>query len=60
MLFNRAQESKEHSAVTSDNFEGGKTVSKFLLAAGHKKLLILVVGKVHQHIEIVRRVFVRD
>ena len=38
VLFNRAQESKEHSAVTSDNFEGGKTVSKFLLAAGHKKI----------------------
>ena len=38
VLFNRAQDSKEHSAVTSDNFEGGKTVSKFFVSAGHKKI----------------------
>ena len=38
VLFNRAQEFNDHSAVTSDNFEGGKTVSRFFLAAGHERI----------------------
>ncbi len=38
VLFNRAQELNDHSAVTSDNFEGGKTVSRFFLAAGHERI----------------------
>ena len=38
VLFNRAQDSAEISAVTSDNLAGGQKVAEFLLAAGHKKI----------------------
>ena len=38
VLFNRTQDKATHSAVTSDNFEGGKTAAKFLCQAGHKRI----------------------
>jgi DNA-binding LacI/PurR family transcriptional regulator len=38
VLFNRSQETAEHSAVTSNNFAGGKTVAQFLVAGGHKRI----------------------
>lgn len=38
VLFNRSQESASHSAVTSDNFAGGKSVAAFFVAAGHERI----------------------
>ncbi len=38
VLFNRTQDKATHSAVTSDNFEGGKTAAKFLCEAKHKRI----------------------
>ena len=38
VLFNRTQDKATHSAVTSDNVEGGKTAAKFLCQAGHKRI----------------------
>ena len=38
VLFNRSQDDPNMSAVTSDNFSGGRKVAEFLLAAGHKKI----------------------
>ena len=38
VLFNRSQDSDAHSAVTSDNFAGGKAVARFFAAAGHARL----------------------
>lgn len=38
VLFNRAQDSAEISAVTSDNVAGGRKAAEFLLAAGHSKI----------------------
>jgi|TARA_B110000971_G_scaffold206621_1_gene230043 DNA-binding LacI/PurR family transcriptional regulator len=38
VLFNRSQDAANHSAVTSNNFSGGKSVAEFFLAAGHKRI----------------------
>ena len=38
VLFNRSQDDKRLSAVTSDNILGGQKVAEFLIAAGHKKI----------------------
>ena len=38
VLFNRSQDAANHSAVTSNNFSGGKTVAEFFLAAGHERI----------------------
>ena len=38
VLFNRAQDTREISAVTSDNVAGGRKAAGFLLAAGHRKI----------------------
>lgn len=38
VLFNRSQDDPNMSAVTSDNFAGGRKIAKFLLAAGHRKI----------------------
>ncbi|GGE44279.1 LacI family DNA-binding transcriptional regulator [Actibacterium pelagium] len=38
VLFNRSQDGPEMSAVTSDNFAGGRKVAEFLLASGHRKI----------------------
>jgi DNA-binding LacI/PurR family transcriptional regulator len=38
VLFNRSQDTANHSAVTSNNFSGGKSVAEFFLAAGHKRI----------------------
>ena len=38
VLFNRTQDDEALSCVTSDNFNGGVKVARFLLAGGHKKL----------------------
>jgi len=38
VLFNRSQESTDHSAVTSNNFAGGKSVAAFFVAAGHRRI----------------------
>lgn len=38
VLFNRAQDGPEMSAVTSDNAAGGRKVAEFLLAGGHRKI----------------------
>ncbi len=38
VLFNRAQDDKRMSTVTSDNIAGGRKVAEFLLAGGHRKI----------------------
>ena len=38
VLFNRSQDDPRISAVTSDNYAGGRMVAEFLLAGGHKKI----------------------
>ncbi|MCH2095066.1 MAG: LacI family DNA-binding transcriptional regulator [Rhodobacteraceae bacterium] len=38
VLFNRSQDGDAISAVTSDNFSGGQSSAKFLLAGGHRKI----------------------
>ena len=38
VLFNRTQDDDRLSAVTSDNFQGGQQVARFLLAGGHKRI----------------------
>jgi len=38
VLFNRSQDGSGMSAVTSDNFGGGRKVADFLLAGGHQKI----------------------
>ena len=38
VMFNRGQDTGEHSQVTSDNVGGGRTVAHFLAAGGHKKI----------------------
>lgn len=38
VLFNRAQDDPDMSAVTSDNHAGGRKVAGFLLAGGHRKI----------------------
>ena len=37
-LFNRTQDDDRLSAVSSDNFQGGQKVARFLLAGGHKRI----------------------
>ena len=49
VLFNRSQETAEHSAVTSNNFAGGKTVAQFWWLVDINASPILAVGKGHQH-----------
>lgn len=38
VLFNRSQETTAHSAVTSNNFAGGKSVAAFFAAANHQRI----------------------
>ncbi len=38
VLFNRAQDEPNMSAITSDNIEGGKKIAKFLISSGHNKI----------------------
>ena len=38
VLFNRAQDEPDMSAVTSDNIEGGKKIAKYFINSGHKKI----------------------
>ena len=38
VLFNRSQDVPTMSAVTSDNFAGGRKVAEFLIAGGHEKI----------------------
>ncbi len=38
VLFNRTQDDKRLSAVTSDNILGGRKVAEFLIATGHSKI----------------------
>jgi len=38
VLFNRSQDDSNMSAVTSDNYAGGRKAAEFLLAAGHRKI----------------------
>ncbi|WP_293573804.1 LacI family DNA-binding transcriptional regulator [Phaeobacter sp.] len=38
VLFNRSQDDPDMSAVTSDNFSGGRKVADFILQAGHRKI----------------------
>ena len=38
VLFNRAQDDPNMSAITSDNIEGGKKIAKFLISSGHRKI----------------------
>jgi len=38
VLFNRSQDDDRLSAVTSDNFNGGRKVAEFLVAGGHKRM----------------------
>lgn len=41
VLFNRTQDGKSHSAVTSDNFQGGLTAARFLIQGGHQRISYL-------------------
>ncbi|MEP5729878.1 MAG: LacI family DNA-binding transcriptional regulator [Sulfitobacter sp.] len=38
VLFNRSQDAAEHSAVTSNNFAGGRSVATFFAAGGHQRI----------------------
>ncbi|MDB4187924.1 LacI family DNA-binding transcriptional regulator [Sulfitobacter sp.] len=38
VLFNRSQDTSDHSAVTSNNFAGGQSVAAFFAAAGHTRI----------------------
>ena len=38
VMFNRSQDTKEHSAVTSNNFAGGQSVAAFFAAADHNRI----------------------
>ncbi len=38
VLFNRSQDQKLHSSVTSDNLEGGKTAARFLCEADNERI----------------------
>ncbi|WP_298848936.1 LacI family DNA-binding transcriptional regulator [uncultured Ruegeria sp.] len=38
VLFNRSQDDPNMSAVTSNNYAGGRKIAEFLLAAGHRKI----------------------
>jgi DNA-binding LacI/PurR family transcriptional regulator len=38
VMFNRGQDEGSHSQVTSDNVEGGRTVARFLVAAGYRRI----------------------
>ncbi len=38
VLFNRSQDDGHMSAVTSDNYAGGRKIAEFLLAGGHRKI----------------------
>ncbi len=38
VLFNRTQDDKRLSAVTSDNILGGQKIAEFLIATGHRKI----------------------
>ncbi len=38
VLFNRSQDDERLSAVTSDNYAGGRKLAEFLVAGGHKKI----------------------
>ncbi|MGJ8530176.1 LacI family DNA-binding transcriptional regulator [Maritalea sp.] len=38
VLFNRSQDDDRLSAVTSDNFSGGRKVAEFLVAGGHRRM----------------------
>lgn len=38
VLFNRSQDDDRLSAVTSDNFAGGRRLAEFLLAGGHQRI----------------------
>ncbi len=38
VLFNRGQDDDRLSAVTSDNFGGGRKLAEFLIAGGHEKI----------------------
>jgi DNA-binding LacI/PurR family transcriptional regulator len=38
VLFNRSQDDPRLSAVTSDNFSGGRDVARFLIAGGHQRI----------------------
>ena len=38
VLFNRTQDGDALSDVTTDNYDGGKMVAEFLVAAGHRKI----------------------
>jgi DNA-binding LacI/PurR family transcriptional regulator len=38
VLFNRGQDARGFSNVTSDNFAGGRKVAEFLLAGGHERI----------------------
>ena len=38
VLFNRSQDTADHSAVTSNNFAGGQSVAAFFAAAHHKRI----------------------
>jgi DNA-binding LacI/PurR family transcriptional regulator len=37
VLFNRSQDDRRFSAVTSDNFAGGRLLARFLLKGGHRR-----------------------
>lgn len=38
VMFNRGQDFGSHSQVTSDNVEGGRSVARFLVAAGYRRI----------------------
>lgn len=38
VFFNRTQDGHDFSAVTSDNFSGGRKAAEFLLAGGHRRI----------------------
>ena len=41
VMFNRSQDDSAMSAVTSDNYAGGRKVAEFLIAGGHERIAFL-------------------
>ena len=41
VMFNRSQDDLAMSAVTSDNYAGGRKVAEFLIAGGHERIAFM-------------------
>jgi DNA-binding LacI/PurR family transcriptional regulator len=58
VMFNRSQDDLAISAVTSDNYAGGRKVAEFLIAGGHERIAFMAGWEALQPSETVKRAFV--